>query len=351
MKIFRRALPLMLIFALLCLTGCGEAAPAQTATVAFTDSTGRTVTVPEKPERVAVTAPMAQLAVFALAPETLVGVPVSWNEGAEDYIDARYLALPVLGQLYGGKGALNAEELLSTGAQLVIDLGESKDGIAEDMDALQKQFGVPFVHIDATVDSFAEAFRMLGRLLGREETAETLARYCEHTVAEADALIDRVGEENRVSMLYLLGDSGTNVIAQGSYHAAVIDRLARNAAVVDTPSAKGTGNETDMEQLLLWDSDVIVFAPGSVYERVGTDAVWSRLRAVRTGRYYPAPFAVNNLMGFPPGVQCLGGMWWLGAKLYPDAFTADLKAELTEFYRLVYHCELTEAQCAALIGG
>ena len=47
--------------------------------------------------------------------------------------------------------------------------------------------------------------------------------------------------------------------------------------VVDEPSSKGTGNEVDMEQILNWNPDVILFAPGSIYATVGEDAAWQSI--------------------------------------------------------------------------
>lgn len=99
-----------------------------------------------------------------------------------------------------------------------------------------------------------------------EEEAETLATYCDETYAMVKDVAEHVEKAN---LLYITGDAGLNVIAQGSYHAEIIDLLSNNLAVVDSPSSKGTGNEVDMEQLMLWNPDVILFAPDSVYASVG----------------------------------------------------------------------------------
>ena len=71
------------------------------------------------------------------------------------------------------------------------------------------------------------------------------------------------GKATKANLLYISGDKGLNVIAKGSYHAEILDQLSNNLAVVDQPSSKGTGNEVDMEQILKWNPDVILFAPGS----------------------------------------------------------------------------------------
>ena len=339
---------LLALAMLLALVGCGTqtSAPAAPKTRTFTDSCGRVVEVPAQITKVAVSGTMAQMLVFALAPDTLAGVAGKWDESARDYLDAKYYALPVLGHLYGGKGELNLETLLASNAQVVIDVGEAKDGLADDLDKLSAQTGIPFVHIAMTTDTMGDAFRTLGALLGREDAAEDLAVYCERVYARAKEISASV---EKVRLLYCLGTDGLSVIAKDSYQSELIDLLSDNCAVVDTPSAKGTGSEAGMEQLLLWDPDVILFAPDSIYDTVSGDPVWQNLTAIREGRYYEVPFGPYNFMGFPPSVQRLAGMLWLSKLLYGDAADYDLQSELSEFYDRFYHCPLTDAQYHALM--
>lgn len=316
------------------------------ATFMFTDSVGRTVELPKNIERVAISGPLAQIVVFALCPDRLVGIASKWDKTAEQYLATEYYNLPELGQLYGGKGELNLETLLASGAQVVIDVGEPKGTIAEDLDALSEQTGIPFVHITATIGSMGDAYRKLGELLNMPDEAEVLASYCDAAYAKALAAVN--GSE-KAKLLYITGDQGLNVIAKDSYHAEIIDLLSDNLAVVDSPSSKGTGNEVDMEQILLWNPDVILFAPGSIYATVGDDPLWSEITAIKTGNYYEVPMGPYNWMGFPPSVQRILGMLWMAKLLYPDAADYDLYAEVAEYFRLFYHCELSEDAYNALV--
>ena len=323
-----------------------EPSTAEPATRVFTDSLGREVEVPTNITKVAVSGPLAQIVLFALCPDKLVGIASEWDKTAANYLATEYYNLPILGQLYGGKGELNLEALLASGAEVVIDVGEPKDTAKEDLDALQEQTGVPFVHITAMTDTTGNAYRMLGDLLGMPEEAEALASYCEKAYGMA---LDLSGKVEKARLLYLLGDTGLNVLAKGSYHAEIIDLLADNQAVVEAPSSKGSGNEIDMEQLLIWDPDVILFAPDSIYATVGEDSMWQQLTAIRTGRYYEVPMGPYNWLGSPPSVQRYLGMLWMMKLLYPEQTDYDLKAEVQKYYQLFYHCELTDEQYDALV--
>ena len=323
-----------------------EDEPEIPETVSFTDSVGRTVEVPGKITKVAVSGPMAQIVLFALCPDKLVGIANEWDPSAEEYLDTEYYNLPLLGQLYGGQEAMNVETLLASGAQVVIDVGEPKDTIVEDLDQLQEQCGVPFVHVSATIETMGDAYRKLGELLGMSDEAETLAAYCEDTYAMVQ---DIAGSVEKKKLLYVTGSEGLNVIAQGSYHAEIIDLLSDNQAVVDTPSSKGTGNEVSMEQILLWDPEVIIFAPDSYYASAADDPAYSQMQAIQNGYYYEVPMGPYNWMGFPPSVQRYLGMLWMAKLLYPQAADYDLKTEVQTYFDLFYHAQLSDEQYDALV--
>lgn len=333
---------LSLLLSLLLVLTCLPAAAEETRV--FTDDLGRVVEIPATIERICPSGNMAQIPLFAICPDTLCGLATDWDAGAEAFIDEKYYTLPVVGNIYGGKG-FSMETMLLCDPQLVIDVGEAKGAIVEELDALQEQLGIPFVHIDMSIATGGETYRRLGELLGMEEEAEVLAVYCEQAYEKASSLADSV---EKVNLLYCLGDEGLNVIAAGSYHAEIIDMMGNNLAVVENPTSKGTGNEVDLEQLLLWDPELIVFANGSIYDSVADMPLWQEMQAISTGNYIESPLVPYNWMGFPPGAQRYLGLLWLGAALYPDACDYDLYEEVSEFFRLFVHAELTRDAYDAL---
>lgn len=319
---------------------------AQGGTRVFVDSLGREVKVPEKIERIAVTGPLGQITVFAIAPELFAGLADEWEDEVKPFVDEKYHDLPFLGQVYGGKGEMNLEELLMAAPQVVIDIGEPKEGVGEELDELMEQTGLPWVHISAYIDSLDVTYTLLGELLDREEKAQELAAFCHDVYARVEKLADSV---EKVNLLYVLGEQGLNVLAKGSYHSAIIDMMANNLAVVDNPLSKGTGNEVDMEQMLIWNPDVIIFADGSIYETVAQDEIWQNITAIKNGHYYEVPVGPYNWMGMPPSVQRLLGLMWMGELLYPGQADYDLYEEVAKYYRLFYNYDLTQEAYAELV--
>lgn len=362
MKMRRKLLSLFLALVIVLSLAACAAKPAPTAaptatsgaqatatpgkTVKFKDSTGRELEVPAEIKRIAVTGPSAQTVVFALAPDMLVGVATSFADSAPQFLSEKYLKLPVLGQLYGGKGQINLEQLLSAAPQIVIDVGETTSNLAADMDALAKQTGIPFVHISASIGKMGETYKLLGELLNLKSEAKILGDYCDEIYKKTT---DIASSAQKVGILYCLGDKGINVIAQKSYHSEAIDLIADNKAVIASPSSKGTGNEVDIEQILKWNPEVIIFAPDSIYKTVAKDPSWQKLKAISSGKYYEVPYGMHNWMGFPPSVQRYMGMLWLAKILYPKEASYDLYTEIQRYYKLFYHCDLTQEQYKAIM--
>lgn len=336
------------VFLLFC--GCGSPEQSQPAEEKeevherqFTDSLGRTVTLPETVAKVAVSGPLAQTYVFPLCPELLVGYSKAFAADVTKYFPEKYLSLPELGQLYGGKGTMDLEALLAAAPDVVIDVGDDKDGMAEDLDALSEQTGIPFVHVSASVTTAAEAFRVLGELTGKTEKAEDLASWCENTLAEMNSIMAKVDSDGaRKQIIYCLGDKGLNVMAEGSYHAETVNMMGDNAAKLEEVTASGAGNEVDMEQMILWDPEVIVFDVNSVYSTVGSDPAWMELSAVKNGEYFEVPYGPYGWLSSPPSVQRYLGMVWLGDLLYPEYTDYDLRTVVKEYYKLFYECDLSD---------
>ena len=343
----------LLLCVCLLLTGCSQMpAAGKQKTATLTDSLGRTVTLPEEITKIAISGPLSQVYILPLAGDLLVGVSNAFAEDAQKYISEEILNKTEIGQLYGGKREMDLEALLAADPDVVIDIGQAKGTMAEDFDALSQQTGIPFVHIDAEVATAAQAYRTLGKLLGREEKAEKLAAWCEDTYGNIQTLMEKVDADNaRKTMLYCLGETGTNVIAEGSFHGQIVNLMSRNIAVIEDVVSSGDGNQVDLEQILLWDPEVIVFSYDSCYDAVGTSDQWQSVTAIAEGTYYEAPYGPYGWLSSPPAVQSYLGMLWLGAILYPDYITYDLQEQVTQYYDLFYDCELTEEMYLALVNG
>ena len=316
--------------------------------MSYTDSAGRTVDLPATIDRVAITGPISQMAMLTLAPEKLVGLSNELSENEMKYVGA-YSSLDVLGQIYGGKGDFNKEAVANANPQVIIDIGEAKKSIVEDLDAIQAAIGIPCVHIEATIDSYDKAYTELGELLGVQDRATELAAYCADAYAKTTAAVEAVPADQRVKVAYLLGDAGLNAMAKGSFQGTVVDMIADNLAEFEQAGGSGLGNETSFEQIALWDPAMIIFAPDSIYDTVADDPTWQTLTAVQQGNYYAVPGEPYNWISSPPGINQILGMQWFAHLCYPDQFDDSIADVAKGYYKTFYGYELTDEACDELI--
>ena len=343
----RNALLTVLFLLLILLVGCGQEEKENpvAATYTFTDSAGRTVELPKQIDRIAPSGGLAQMALFAIAPDKLVGISGQWKDAALPYVGAQYRDLPVLGQFYGMKN-FNKEAVLSVNPQVIIDVGEKKATIAEDMDQIQASLGIPVIFIEARLDNTDEAYRTLGKILGREEEGNAIAYYCHTTYARSKAVSEKI--RNKPGVLYLGGPQGNMAVARGSFHAQIVDLLADNVAVTTEPT-EGSMSQVSMEQILAWNPEVLVIAAET--EADFSALPWRELRAVQSQRVLRVPSKPYDWMGRPPSVNRFMGLSWLAARLYPEESGINLHEEMKMYYRLFYHYELDDVECAALLAG
>ena len=257
--------------------------------------------------------------------------------------------MPVFGTMFGASGDLNMEAIAAADPQVIIDTGQLDDDVASGLDELQEQLGIPCVFIETHMDDYGTAYEMLGDLLGMEERGTELSEYCQNAYDEVVAAMEEVGDENRTSVLYLLGEDGTNVIANGTQQGEVVDLVANNVAVLENPGNSGQGNEANLEQIALWDPEVIIFGSGSIYDTVADDPAWDGITAIDTGNYYEAPGTPYNWLSSPPTVNQVMGTQWLPRLLYPDQFDDSIADVTKSYYSLFYGYDLTDDEVNELI--
>ena len=100
---------------------------------------------------------------------------------------------------------------------------------------------------------------------------------------------------------------------------------------------------------MVWNPEVIVFAPDIIYDTVASLDGWQGLQAIETGAYYKTPYGPYGWLSSPPAVQRYLGMLWLGELLYPAYTDYDFQTEITEYYQMFYGCELTDEMYQNLI--
>jgi len=333
-----------IVLALLVTTSAAPAADKQIVT----DSALRRAEIPTRIDRVYAAGAPATVLLYTLAPDKMLG----WNRplGAYErpFVPARYADLPTLGRLTGRGNTANVETVLNTKPDVIIDYGSLGATYMSLADRTQEQTGIPYLLFDGALAAIPNAYTLLGTLLGVPDRGRELARYAERVLVETDRRVATVPADKRPTVYYARGPRGLETASRGSINAESLDRLgARNVA--DKLGKPGLATVSP-EQVLAWDPEIIIAIDPAFSGTVRSDPVWKGVRAVREGRVYLVPQAPFPWVDFPPSVNRLIGLRWLGRILYPDVFTEDLRQETRVFYALFYHQAPTEAQLDALLG-
>ena len=318
--------------------------PAQ-ATQVFVDDLGREVELPANITRIAPSGSNAQVIVFQIAPEKLVGLSTSLGAEEKTVYPSYTHDLPVFGTLYGKKANLNKETLILANPELMIDVGDIKgsvESMAKELDEVSASVGVPVIFIEANMDNYPEVFRRLGNLLGNEERGEQLAGYYEDAVAE----IGKHSTGNKPTVYITSSNDGLEAVIGGKSHAQCAEKAG--ADVVVTSSVAQANGTISLETLYLLDPEYIFAYTEEGYRTITTGSDWAGLQAVRNGKVYLVPGMPHCFIDQPVCSNRIIGLFYLADIFYPQA-GIDIVQRTVEFYSLFYHAEITEAQARSIL--
>ncbi len=331
------------------LLGLGSAltAPRIAFAQTVTDSAGRPVPVPAKVSRVFPAGPPAAIMLYTLAPELLLGWPRANRAEERAFLLPDVGTRPEVGRITGRGNTANLEVVLALKPDLILDMGSTSATYVSLAERVQQQTGIPYALLDGRFDGTAAAYRILGALIGQRQKGEAFARYVDDTIKTIKGRTAAMPKGGRQRVYYARGPRGLETGLGGSINVETIEMFAENVA----GGTRGGLANVSIEQVLLWDPDVIITIDREFAASVRSDPAWASVKAVRTGRVHLSPKMPFGWVDFPPCVNRLIGLWWLAKILYPDAFPEDMRALTRAFYTRFYHVTPSDAQIDQVLAG
>jgi iron complex transport system substrate-binding protein len=321
------------------------AGPARAAP--FVDAVERYVMVPDHIGRVMTVTPAADVLVFVLAPDKLVGWSAPLSSAQRAYLPAKYARLPVVGYPVAADPAATARLAERMRPDLIIEAGPVTPEAAARADAIQSQTRVPYIVLDNGIQSDPGNLRRIGTMLGVRQRGDELANYADYAI---DALRGRLliaPADERPLVYYGRGPDGLETGLAGSQAMGAIDQ----AGVINVAARLGSGELTRVtrEQVIVWNPAIIIAQQSSFYNALLHNREWRGLIAVASKRVYLEPGVPFGWIDDPPGVNRTIGLYWLTAIFYPDQYQEDVSANVSQFYELFYGVKLTDRQLTALL--
>ncbi|OPZ85004.1 MAG: High-affinity heme uptake system protein IsdE precursor [Firmicutes bacterium ADurb.Bin419] len=326
------------------------------ANKSFTDTAGRTLTIPANVKKVYSLNPIGNIMMYTLAPDKIAGLSSKVAEDDKKFLTQSYNELPVLSGIFGQGNTMNTEEILKVKPDVIINMGNVDHTTVDGAQKIQEQLGIPVAVIRFDLKTMGKSYEMLGELIGDKARAKELGDYCTKVVNEIGEVTAKIPEEKRVRVYYAEGEKGLETDPKGSPHSEVLD-LVGGINVADVAVQKGYGRSlVSIEQLLKWNPDRIIVcidngtpSEKNPYHYIMNDSTMKNLDAVKNKKIYAIPYHPFSWFDRPASVNRIIGVKWLANLLYPDMFNYDIRKETKEFYQKFYYRKLTDEEVDEII--
>ncbi len=309
----------------------------------FVDDAGRAVTLPARNARVMAAGAPAEVMLYTLAPDRLVGRNRLPSGDALEFFPPAYRTPTPIRQLPEVDNPAADAELRQLRPDVYVDYGTVQSDYVAAVEAVQRRTNVAGIILDGQLTRIPAVYRRLGVALGLPDRGEQLGSAAERLITKyrdalrarpapirvylacsADALVPCLADESGGEQLQLLG--GVNVAGTR----ATAPRRPWTIAEI-TASAP----------------DVVIVQGGAA--RLRTDAAWQSIPAVAAGRVYQWPSLPYGWGSRPPSVNRLPGIAWLAHVAAGRQLDAAFQADVRAFFKNFYHLELTDAQYRRLL--
>ena len=315
----------------------------------ITDAAGRTVSVPDKINRIVVAGPPAAALVYVLAPEKLAGWVHAPDDAAKAYLMASVRTLPTIGRLTGKDGTIGSQAVMDAKPDIILDAGTIDPTYKALADKVQAETHIPYVLIDGSFARTSDTLRDVGALIGVEDRANKLADYADSAIKDLNDKLATLPSDPRPRVYYGRGADGLETGLSGSINLEILDVVG----TMNVAAAAGKGGLTKVtpQQVVGWNPDIIIADDPNFAVSVRSDPQWAAIKAVKDGKIFVPPSLPFGWFDSPPGVNRLLGMRWMEKLLYPRLFRSDFADDVKTFYKLFYQVDLTDDQVAALLKG
>jgi iron complex transport system substrate-binding protein len=340
MKVFRNTTVLILMVALLALSGCGKPASepqnkdSKTAFgIVVKDGLNRDVTIDGNVERIVSSYGIALHMVVALgAADRIQAIDVPSMKS--DFFKAT-IPQNAQGKSVGSPRELNIEEVAALDPDLVLVPGRNQEMV----ESLEKRGITVFGVVAETPQELNSTMLNLGKALGREQAAQEFVAYYDQTIQDVK---DRLAglEKSQRPRVYLVGPMGALSTCSSDLYQHELIELCGGENVAAQLQGKLDGHgwlEIPAEQLITWDPEVILVVQysGAKPEDILKDNRFRNIQAVKDKKVYRFPSQLNPWDY--PSPQAVLGVKWLAATLHSDRFKdVDMQAEADGFFNRFY---------------
>lgn len=202
--------------------------------------------------------------------------------------------------------------------------------------------GIPYVDVSFnSFDTMEQSIRLVADILGGEapSNADRYIKYLHDRLDWVDSKLSELNDEEKLSIvhgepMYGLKIDGANTI--------IDEWIKYSGAINAATEVDGAKQSISIEQLLVWDPDVIISGDSlEDVDEITSDPAWKNLKAVKNDMVIVNPKGIFKWDRY--GIEEALQVQWCASILYPQYFEGfDIREETKYFYREFLGYELTD---------
>lgn len=340
----KTSISIILIIALMAVLSmsCSPGSAGQPKTKIIKDSEGREVEIPTNIEKVVTIGPVGvqNCFVFAMGEGHKIANGLPPRFARTDRWKYHSIFNPAIATnpvVEDAEGVILIEKLMQVNPDLVFTMSMKT---AEEVE--QKGLKAIVLNWYAPED-VKEVVNLLGEIFNKPEKAEEYSKYFDDTLEKVNRIVSQIPEDKKVTALNTTLErlSLGHVIAEWWIEAA-------GGVSVSKEQRKTESSAYSMEQLLVWDPDVLLVQTENDKKLAYSDPRFSHLKAVKNKKVYATPVMghvwANRTMEQPLTVI------WAAKLFYPEEMKGiDMEEELKIFSRKFFHYELSDEECKDIL--
>ncbi|MGQ0286604.1 ABC transporter substrate-binding protein [Pasteurellaceae bacterium 22721_9_1] len=274
---------------------------------------------------------VSDVLLMALAPEKLVGSATDMKDPRKQHLSHTIRTIPYVGRFSGKASTLPMEKLIALAPDIIIDVGDVSQTYLSTAEKVYQQTQIPYVLVAGRLKDTPQQLLQVGELLSVQERAKALADHAKHILD----LTHHIAGGHKTRIYVGRSADGLETGLLGSIHTEVLDWVG--AENVASMTGEKLLTRISMEQLFLWQPEVILTQDKNFYQLLPESALWQKLSAVKNKQFFLAPDEPFGWFDAPPSINRLLGCLWLAHLIAPEKLPQQqFEQEVSQFLRLFY---------------
>ena len=322
---------LVLTLAMITMIGCndnGRTVENTEQTISITDAVGRTVSVPQNPQRiVCLNSDLLELIIILGAKNRVVGIDSYTKSGgswvAEKYSDMANLPCPQI------SNEINKEEMLNINADIIITTIFGQIAYEEVL-KIEEYVDAPIVVFSFEhLETYFSEMENMSKILNTENRYNVIKEKCDELLNSVSKVVSTLTDNEKVSVYHALWEPyitfGKNIFEE--------EQIVTAGGKCVTSELDGFGISVTAEQILNWNPDCFVLVYECSLDTVKNDQKLSSLNAIENNKIYQHPESGWAFLS-PRSILTIK---WLSINFYPEKYQeVNFDTEIDDFYKMLY---------------